>query len=59
MSCSVSLPVLLFRIKNHFGLTKIAIFSVLPKKIGNLSFFLAKGSKNKVRPTLNFVVFTG
>ena len=59
MSLSGSLLILLFRIKNNFGLTKTAKFGVLPKKIGNLSFFHAKDPRNKVRPTLNFVVFPG
>ena len=45
MSLSVSLSVLLFRIKIHFGLTKIAVFGFLPKKIGVLG---AKETKNKV-----------
>ena len=39
MSLSVSLPVLLFGLKNHFGLTRIVIFGFLWKKIRNLSFF--------------------
>ena len=43
MSLSVSLPVLLLRIKNNFGLTKIAIYGFLPKKNGNLSFLPWQG----------------
>ena len=59
MLLSGSLLILLFRIKNNFGLTKTAKFGVLPEKIGNLSFFHAKDPRNKVRPTLNFVGFPG
>ena len=44
MSLSVSLLVLLFRIKIHFGLTKIAIFGFFPKKTGGLILFPCQGS---------------
>ena len=45
MSLSVSLPVLLLRIKNNFGLTQKSILDFLRKKIGVLG---AKETKNKV-----------
>ena len=45
MSLSVSLPVLLLRIKNNFGLTQKSILDFLRKKIGVLG---AKETRNKV-----------